>query len=139
MSHELIRVAILWHEMWHEALEEASRLYFGESNVDGMLNTLLPLHEMMDKQGPSTLKEIAFVQAYGRELQAREKIPPTPSPSAAFTAPAAPDSIAPEPLVSPLFSSLQEAYEWCLKYKNSRKEAELHQVLPPIPSFLLRE
>jgi len=65
---ELIRMAILWHEMWHEALEEASRLYFGESNVDGMLNTLLPLHEMMKKKGAVTLKEIAFVQAYGREL-----------------------------------------------------------------------
>jgi len=65
---ELIRMAILWHEMWHEALEEASRLYFGESNAEGMLNTLLPLHEMMQKQGPTTLKEIAFVQAYGREL-----------------------------------------------------------------------
>jgi len=38
------------------------RLYFGESNVEAMLATLLPLHEMMDKQGPSTLKEIAFVQ-----------------------------------------------------------------------------
>ncbi|KAL4435039.1 hypothetical protein ABPG77_003864 [Micractinium sp. CCAP 211/92] len=89
VSHELIRMAILWHEMWHEALEEASRLYFGESNVEGMLSTLLPLHEMMRKQGPTTLKEIAFVQAYGRELD--------------------------------------EAYEWCLKYKQSRKEAELHQ------------
>ena len=86
---ELIRMAILWHEMWHEALEEASRLYFGESNVEGMLNTLLPLHEMMRKQGPTTLKEIAFVQAYGRELD--------------------------------------EAFEWCLKYRASRKEAELHQ------------
>lgn len=86
---ELIRMAILWHEMWHEALEEASRLYFGESNVAGMLNTLFPLHEMMRKQGPTTLKEIAFVQAYGRELD--------------------------------------EAFEWCLKYKASRKEAELHQ------------
>ena len=39
------------------------RLYFGESNVEGMLNTLLPLHEMMRKQGPTTLKEIAFSQA----------------------------------------------------------------------------
>ena len=86
---ELIRMAILWHEMWHEALEEASRLYFGESNVEGMLSTLLPLHEMMRKQGPTTLKEIAFVQAYGRELD--------------------------------------EAFEWCLKYRASRKEAELHQ------------
>ena len=62
VSQELIRMAILWHEMWHEALEEASRLYFGESNVEGMLNTLLPLHEMMRERGPTTLKEIAFVQ-----------------------------------------------------------------------------
>lgn len=55
-------MAILWHEMWHEALEEASRQYFGESNVEGMLNTLLPLHKMMQDQEPSTLKEISFAQ-----------------------------------------------------------------------------
>ena len=55
-------MAILWHEMWHEALEEASRQYFGESNVEAMLNTLMPLHEMMHTNGPTTLKEIAFVQ-----------------------------------------------------------------------------
>ncbi|RMZ52908.1 hypothetical protein APUTEX25_001027, partial [Auxenochlorella protothecoides] len=89
VSQELIRMAVLWHEQWHESLEEASRLYFGESNVDGMLDTLLPLHEMMKENGPSTLQEIAFVQAYGRELD--------------------------------------EAYEWCLKFKQSRREAELHQ------------
>jgi FKBP12-rapamycin complex-associated protein len=65
VSQELIRMAILWHEMWHEALEEASRLYFGESNVEGMLSTLLPLHDMMRRQGPTTLKEIAFVQVGG--------------------------------------------------------------------------
>lgn len=35
VSEELIRVAILWHEMWHESLEEASKLYFGERNVTG--------------------------------------------------------------------------------------------------------
>ena len=29
VSDELIRVAILWHEQWHEGLEEASRLFFG--------------------------------------------------------------------------------------------------------------
>lgn len=55
-------MAILWHEMWHEALEEASRQYFGESNVEAMLNTLLPLHEMMRANGGITLKEIAFVK-----------------------------------------------------------------------------
>ena len=62
VSTELIRMAILWHEMWHEALEEASRQYFGESNVEAMLATLMPLHEMMARNGPTTLKEIAFVQ-----------------------------------------------------------------------------
>jgi FKBP12-rapamycin complex-associated protein len=37
VSDELIRTAILWHEQWHEGLEEASRLYFGERNIPGML------------------------------------------------------------------------------------------------------
>jgi FKBP12-rapamycin complex-associated protein len=64
VSTELIRMAILWHEMWHEALEEASRQYFGESNVDAMLATLMPLHELINRQGPTTLKEIAFVQVH---------------------------------------------------------------------------
>lgn len=49
-----------------QGLEEASRLYFGESNVEGMLATLLPLHDMVKHSGASTLKEIAFVQSYGR-------------------------------------------------------------------------
>ena len=47
VSEELIRVAILWHEMWHEGLEEASRLYFGERNVPGMFSVLDPLHAML--------------------------------------------------------------------------------------------
>ncbi len=59
-------MAILWHEMWHEGLEEASRLYFGERNVKGMFAVLEPLHAMMEK-GPQTLKEISFnqVSPYG--------------------------------------------------------------------------
>ncbi|KAA0203049.1 hypothetical protein HAZT_HAZT004190 [Hyalella azteca] len=67
VSEELIRVAILRHERWHEALEEASRLYFGERNDQAMLRTLLPLHSMMDKE-PETLNEVAFNQAYSRDL-----------------------------------------------------------------------
>lgn len=61
MSDELIRVAILWHELWHEGLEEASRLYFGERNVKGMFDTLEPLHAMLER-GPQTLKETSFNQ-----------------------------------------------------------------------------
>ncbi|XP_043266889.1 serine/threonine-protein kinase mTOR isoform X2 [Venturia canescens] len=66
-SDELIRVAILWHELWHEGLEEASRLYFGERNVKGMFDTLEPLHAMLER-GPQTLKETSFNQAYGTDL-----------------------------------------------------------------------
>jgi FKBP12-rapamycin complex-associated protein len=65
VSHELIRVAILWHEMWHEALEEASRLYFGEHNIEGMLKVLEPLHDMLDegvKKDSTTIQERAFIE-----------------------------------------------------------------------------
>ncbi|ORZ10331.1 phosphatidylinositol kinase Tor2 [Lobosporangium transversale] len=68
VSQELIRVAILWHEMWHEGLEEASRLYFGDRNINGMLALLEPLH-MMLQRGPETQREIAFNQAFGRDLR----------------------------------------------------------------------
>lgn len=67
VSQELIRVAILWEELWHEHLEDASRLYFGEGNIDGMLQLLLPLHEKM-QQGAATQKEQMFLQTYGAEL-----------------------------------------------------------------------
>jgi serine/threonine-protein kinase mTOR len=67
VSQELIRVAILWIELWHEGLEEASRLYFGEHDTKGMIKVLEPLHEMIEKAG--TLSEIAFQQSFGRDLQ----------------------------------------------------------------------
>lgn len=65
VSNELIRVAILWHEMWHEALEEASRLYFGEHNIEGMLKVLEPLHEILEEgamRENTTIKERAFIE-----------------------------------------------------------------------------
>lgn len=92
VSKELIRVAILWHEMWHEALEEASRLYFGEHNIEGMLKVLEPLHEMLEQgamRNDTTIKEKAFIQAYRHELL--------------------------------------EAYECCMKYRRTGKDAELTQ------------
>ncbi|KAI0792169.1 FAT-domain-containing protein [Abortiporus biennis] len=72
VSHELIRVAILWHEMWHEGLEEASRLYFTDKNPEGMIAYLEPLHDMLDA-GPKTSRETSFAQVFGRDLhEARE-------------------------------------------------------------------
>lgn len=67
VSHELIRVAVLWHEQWHEGLEEASRLYFGDHNIEGMFAALAPLHEQLER-GPETLREISFAQTFGRDL-----------------------------------------------------------------------
>lgn len=92
VSKELIRVAILWHEMWHEALEEASRLYFGEHNIEGMLKVLEPLHEMLEEgamRNNTTIKEKAFIQAFRLELL--------------------------------------EAFECCMKYRRTGKDAELTQ------------
>ncbi|KIJ55748.1 hypothetical protein M422DRAFT_24274 [Sphaerobolus stellatus SS14] len=72
VSQELIRVAILWHELWHEGLEEASRLYFTEKNPEAMIAALEPLHEMLEK-GPQTIRETSFAQVFGRDLRdARE-------------------------------------------------------------------
>ncbi|KAM0787611.1 hypothetical protein ACM66B_003678 [Microbotryomycetes sp. NB124-2] len=72
VSQELIRVAILWHELWHEGLEEASRLFYGDHNIDAMFATLEPLHDMLER-GPETLREISFAQTFGRDLaDARE-------------------------------------------------------------------
>jgi len=53
--------------MWHEGLEEASRQYFGEKNIEAMFATLEPLHAMMEK-GPETLREISFHQTFGKDL-----------------------------------------------------------------------
>lgn len=67
VSHELIRVAVLWHEQWYEGLEDASRLYYGEHNTEKMFEVLEPLHEML-KKGPETMREASFNNAFGREL-----------------------------------------------------------------------
>lgn len=60
VSGELIRVAILWHELWHEGLEEASRLFYGDHNIDAMFATLEPLHEMLEKVSFSQLLNLTL-------------------------------------------------------------------------------
>ncbi|KAH3759091.1 protein kinase [Pelomyxa schiedti] len=68
VSQELIRVAILWHEMWHDGLEEASRAFYVEHNLGGMLAALAPLHQMLER-GPETQRERSFKNQYGHDLQ----------------------------------------------------------------------
>ncbi|KAI3733191.1 hypothetical protein L1987_64411 [Smallanthus sonchifolius] len=67
VSKELVRVAILWHDKWHEVLEEASRLYFGEHNIEGMLKVLEPAHETLEvgaMRNNTTINERTFIQAW---------------------------------------------------------------------------
>lgn len=73
VSQELIRVAILWEEMWYEGLEEASKLYICDNNFAGMCSILEPLHQMIEA-GQETTKEREFMEAYGADLkEAREQ------------------------------------------------------------------
>ncbi|KPJ18654.1 Target of rapamycin [Papilio machaon] len=72
ISEELIKVAILWHEQVFIALDEASRLYFSEKDYRGMFRTLDKLHTMLER-APETLKEVSFLQMYGRDLQEAQR------------------------------------------------------------------
>lgn len=67
VSSELIRVAILWLETWHEGLDDASRLYYGDGNVTGMLELLLPLHSNLER-GAETQREKEFLSLFGQDL-----------------------------------------------------------------------
>ncbi|GLD98608.1 hypothetical protein PINS_up007325 [Pythium insidiosum] len=72
VSRELIRVAILWNELWHGALEEASKHYFNNRDWRAMIAELAPLHEKLERIGMDetpTLREVAFHQAFARDLR----------------------------------------------------------------------
>jgi tetratricopeptide (TPR) repeat protein len=69
VSEQLVRVAILWHEMFYEGLEEASHAYLGNKDFAGMMRILDPLHALLAKPASSmSIKEAAFVASYGKEL-----------------------------------------------------------------------
>jgi len=68
VSQELIRVAILWREMWYEGLEEASKLYI-EWDFKGMFAVLTPLHQKLNDVGAAaTAREAEFVDVFGKDL-----------------------------------------------------------------------
>lgn len=73
VSQELIRVAITWEELWYEALEEASKLYFGEHNIAAMFQALEQLHNQVER-GRETQREAHFYQAYGATLKSAREL-----------------------------------------------------------------
>ena len=68
LSHELIRIAILWNELWHNALETASTKWFQDQDAHGMFAVLSPLYEMLNME-PETELEQSFKNTYGLDLQ----------------------------------------------------------------------
>ncbi|CAN0325032.1 unnamed protein product, partial [Scytosiphon promiscuus] len=68
VSRAMIKVAMSWPEVWHEGLEEASRLYFGDGNVEGMLQrlevTLCLVLALVTKRGSRTF----ILHVHGRDL-----------------------------------------------------------------------
>jgi serine/threonine-protein kinase mTOR len=67
VSKELIRVSITLFEAWHEALEEASQLFFTQSNSEQMLEVLRPLHLAL-RRPPETILDAAFRSTYSGML-----------------------------------------------------------------------
>ncbi|KAJ2835173.1 phosphatidylinositol kinase- protein kinase tor1 [Coemansia sp. 'formosensis'] len=71
VSRELIRITLLFPEMWLEALESASVAYYGRKDPEEMRKILKPLHERT--RNPVTLREYHFVQMFGTGLAAAEE------------------------------------------------------------------
>ncbi|KII74537.1 Serine/threonine-protein kinase mTOR [Thelohanellus kitauei] len=63
MSHELIRVSILWYEECQMTIEEASRLLFNDKNIPASLKLLDSIHLKIMNQA-ETPTEISFLQNF---------------------------------------------------------------------------
>ncbi|KAJ2781003.1 phosphatidylinositol kinase- protein kinase tor1 [Coemansia interrupta] len=71
VSRELIRVTLLFPEMWHDAIDYTSKLYYNFDNADEMLRILPPLYDRL--RNPETLREIHFAQLFGNILMTAEQ------------------------------------------------------------------
>ncbi|KAJ2325401.1 phosphatidylinositol kinase- protein kinase tor1, partial [Coemansia sp. RSA 2681] len=71
VSRELIRITLLFPELWIETLDNASRLYYVYNNPVEMMNILKALHERT--RSPATMREYHFVQMFGTELAVAEE------------------------------------------------------------------
>lgn len=71
VTEELIRCSVLWKEAWHEGISDSSQLYFGGKDIPGMISILKPLHEQLN-QGPKTMNEVGFYQAFSADLTEAE-------------------------------------------------------------------
>lgn len=67
VNEELIRISILLDEMCYKSLEEACTLFYNSNKESTMVEILDNLLSILAKE-PVTLKELAFKNSYGRDL-----------------------------------------------------------------------
>ena len=141
VSHELIRVAILWHELWTEGLEEASRFYFAEHNPEGMFGVLEPLHDMIERvrrRLPVSFSNDCSVDtllsiAPGRRDAARAVVHPLIRPRSRHrprllpSVPRARRRQRPQPSLGQLLHGLQKAYKAASAAADARAAVRLAQ------------
>ncbi|KAJ1889399.1 phosphatidylinositol kinase- protein kinase tor1, partial [Kickxella alabastrina] len=80
VSQELIRITLLFPEMWHDAIESAYRTYYEREDLDEMMHILHSMHERT--RNSETLHECNFVQIFGKELHIAEQYLSQYSPTA---------------------------------------------------------
>jgi hypothetical protein len=71
VSEELVRVSVLWHEIWAAGLDEASKLLREMHDTSGMRDALEQLHELV-RGGPVTSLDAEFVQVAKRDIDEAE-------------------------------------------------------------------
>ncbi|KAJ2597973.1 phosphatidylinositol kinase- protein kinase tor1 [Coemansia sp. RSA 1721] len=71
VSRELIRITLLSHEIWHDALEYTAKMYFELNNDEDIQGILMPLHKKL--HSPETFDEHYFLQAFGKTLAMAEQ------------------------------------------------------------------
>eukprot|EP01061_Rhynchopus_euleeides_P009361 TRINITY_DN18528_c0_g1_i1.p1 TRINITY_DN18528_c0_g1~~TRINITY_DN18528_c0_g1_i1.p1 ORF type:complete len:1868 (+),score=753.67 TRINITY_DN18528_c0_g1_i1:688-5604(+) len=65
LTHELVRVAVTWHEKWCESLMEANRQWM-QGHGDAVINILAPLHS--EVANPTSEMEEEFLKTHTKEL-----------------------------------------------------------------------
>jgi FKBP12-rapamycin complex-associated protein len=71
LATELIRSAVTWWELWHTNLDEASRVFIVQNDVEQMLALLAQAHETVS-HAPETFYEAMFIRQFGRQVALAE-------------------------------------------------------------------
>jgi FKBP12-rapamycin complex-associated protein len=67
LANELIRTAVSWWEIWHTQLDEGSRVYILQNDIEKMFAFLDEAHESV-RHEPETFYETMFIRQFGQQV-----------------------------------------------------------------------